>query len=348
MKFPAAHFVTSPSGLRSGPTPWQLHHDFRQGRLVRLRRGVYLPLPEWLAGTAWDRYALTTASLAVGGRSPVFCRETGLALWGVGLRQVPVTVAVLTPLPQKVGRRPLPELYGDRSLAAEVWAGVAPGGTPPGPPPPGFRDALRLGADDGSLRLRVPILGLDLRVQAFDDLLFDTVHRLTFDDAVVVLDQVLSGRRAPGATRTREELQQLCGRLPSEAARRRMSDALALADPRSESVGESWSRALIHRLGFEAPQLQHRIAGPFGEIARTDFFWPEARLVGEFDGLVKYVRSQDLSGTDPARVVVEEKLREDRIRAGGYRVVRWVWDDLRRPERFSALLLRAGVPRRSR
>ncbi|WFR84157.1 hypothetical protein [Arthrobacter sp. Y-9] len=348
MKFPPAHFVTSPSGLRSGPTPWRLHHDFRQGRLVRLRRGVYLPTAEWLAGTAWDRYALTIASLAVTGRSPVFCRETGLALWGVGLRRVPLTVDFLTPLPQKLGRRPLPGLYGDSGLAAEAWAGVAREGAPPGPLPPGFRDALRLGADDGSLRLRVPILGLDLRVQAFDDLLFDTIHRLTFDDAVVVLDQVLSGGGSAGATRTREDLLGICGRLPSNAARRRMSEALALADPRSESVGESWSRALIHRLGFEAPELQHRIPGPQGEIARTDFFWPEARLVGEFDGLVKYLRAQDLRGTDPARVVVEEKRREDRIRAEGYGVVRWVWDDLRRPERFAALLLRAGVPRRGR
>lgn len=348
MKFPAAHFVTSPSGLRSGPTPWQLHHDFRQGRIVRLRRGVYLPTSEWLAGTAWDRYALTVASLAAEGRSPVFCRETGLALRGIGLRHVPLTVDHLTPLPQKAGRRPPPALYGNRRSAAEVWAGVARERHPPGPLPSGFQDALRLGAIDGSLRLRVPILGLDLRVQALDELLFDTVHRLAFDDAVVVLDQVLSGRGSAGATRTREELQRICGRLPSKAARRRMSEAIALADPRSESVGESWSRALIHRLGFEAPELQHRIPGPQSDIARTDFFWPGARLVGEFDGLVKYLRSQDLSGTDPARVVVEEKRREDRIRAEGYGVVRWVWDDLRRPERFAALLLRAGVPRRAR
>lgn len=348
MKFPPAHFVTSPSGLRSGPTPWRLHHDFRQGQLVRLRRGVYLATAEWLAGTAWDRYALTIASLAVTSRSPVFCRDTGLALWGVGLRRVPLTVDYLTPLPQKLGRRPLPELYGDRDLAAEAWPGVAREGTPAGPLPPGFRDALRLGAADGSVRLRVPILGLDLRVQAFDDLLLDTVHRLPLDDAVVVLDQVLSPHRAAGVTRTREELQRICAGLPSKAARRRGSEALALADPRSESVGESWSRALIHRLGFEVPELQHRIPGPYGEVARTDFFWPGARLVGEFDGLLKYLRSQDLSGTDPARVVVEEKHREDLIRAEGYGVVRWVWDDLRRPERFAALLLRAGVPRRAR
>jgi len=348
MKFPAAHFVTSPSGLRSGPTSWQLHHDFHQGRLVRLRRGVYLPTAEWLAGTAWDRHALTTASLAVGGGSPVFCRETGLALWGIALRQVPETVDLLTPLPQKVGRRPLPRLYGDRRSAAELWAGVAPGDRPPGPLPPGFRDAHRAGNADGSLSVQVPLLGLEFRVQALDELLLETTHRLMFDDAVVVLDQVLSRRRAPGAMRTREELQRICARLPSTAARHRMSEALMLADPRSESVGESWSRALMHRLGFEAPELQHRVPGPSGEIARADFFWPTARLVGEFDGLVKYLRSRDLSGTDPAQVVVAEKLREDRIRAEGYGVVRWVWEDLRRPERFSALLLRAGVPRRSR
>lgn len=345
MKFPAAHFVTSSSGLRSGPTPWQLHRDFHQGRLVRLRRGVYLPTAEWLSGTAWDRYALTTASLGLGGDSPVFCRETGLELWGIGLRDLPETVDFLTPLPQKVGRRPHPALYGDLQTVSRRWAGTA---SSPGPVPRGFRDALRMGNSNGYCRVEVPVLGLDLRVQAFDELLLESIHRLAFDDAVVILDQVMSRRRTPAATRTREQLLGLITKLPSDAARRRMADALAAADPLSESIGESWSRALIHRLGFEAPELQYRVMGPYGEVARTDFFWPAARLVGEFDGLVKYLRSQDLSGTDPAKVVVEEKRREDRIRAEGYGVVRWVWEDLRRPERFAALLMRAGVPRRPR
>lgn len=62
-------------------------------------------------------------------------------------------------------------------------------------------------------------------------------------------------------------------------------------------------------------------------IARTDFWWPGRRVVGEFDGLGKYTRAQP-GGRSPAEVVVAEKLREDRLRDLGLRVVRWTWADL--------------------
>ena len=59
----------------------------------------------------------------------------------------------------------------------------------------------------------------------------------------------------------------------------------------------------------------------------TDFGWPAARTVGEFDGRVKYGRLVR-PGQDPGDVVYAEKLREDRLRAQGLAVVRWTWSDL--------------------
>ncbi|CAN7463321.1 hypothetical protein LJR078_003180 [Arthrobacter sp. LjRoot78] len=44
--------------------------------------------------------------------------------------------------------------------------------------------------------------------------------------------------------------------------------------------------------------------------------------------------------------MVEEKYREDRIRAIGFTVVRWVWADLMQPGRLERKLAAAGVPRR--
>ncbi|MFW8746088.1 hypothetical protein, partial [Mesorhizobium japonicum] len=61
----------------------------------------------------------------------------------------------------------------------------------------------------------------------------------------------------------------------------------------------------------------------------ADFAWPSYRLIGEFDGMGKYVRSDLTAGRDPAEVVVAEKLREDRLRAAGWRVVRWGWAQAR-------------------
>ena len=56
-----------------------------------------------------------------------------------------------------------------------------------------------------------------------------------------------------------------------------------------------------------------------GRRIRVDFLWPQQRLVGEFDGRVKYGEPQALW---------EEKLREDLIRRHDYRVIRWVWNDV--------------------
>jgi hypothetical protein len=349
MEFPHATFLSSASGTRAGATPWQLHRGYTRGSLVRVRQGVYLPAEQWLSGTGWDRYALTTASLAVRGESPVFCRETGLLLWGLGLAGIPQTVEYQTGRRQELGRAPAPTLYGNRDAAEELKGRVAPDLSML---PTGFRDARRLGTSTGNWSVVSQRLGLRLRVQDFDGLLSDTLHRLPFPDAVVVADQVIpaesgSARAGQRCARSSEQLAALCGSLSKSAQRERTATALAFADPLSESVGESYSRAVISMLGFEVPELQFRVIGPSGEVARTDYHWRGRKLVGEFDGLMKYTRARELSGKSAAQVVTEEKLREDRIRELGYGVVRWVWDDVMHPEHLAAKLLRAGVPRRT-
>ena len=77
------------------------------------------------------------------------------------------------------------------------------------------------------------------------------------------------------------------------------------------------------------PELQfdvHRSDGSL--VGTTDFAWPEAGLLGEFDGKVKYGRLLR-PGQEPGDAVYAEKLREDAIRAEDWEVVRWTWADLR-------------------
>lgn len=115
-------------------------------------------------------------------------------------------------------------------------------------------------------------------------------------------------------------------RWPGVRAARRAVDFL---DARSESPGESVSRVRMHLDGLPAPELQQDILGPDGKvIARVDFLWREQQLVGEFDGLVKYGRLLK-PGQQTQDVVVDEKIREDRIRDEDHGVVRWIWPDLR-------------------
>ena len=70
-----------------------------------------------------------------------------------------------------------------------------------------------------------------------------------------------------------------------------------------------------------------------GEIGRVDFV--VGRVVVEFDGSVKY------EGAEGRAALVNEKRREDRLRALGYAVVRVVWADLDHPERVATAVRRA-------
>ena len=140
------------------------------------------------------------------------------------------------------------------------------------------------------------------------------------------------------------------------AARRRPGNGKArsvvdFADPRSESMGESESRVLMARVRIPAPELQVEVYDASGRfVARSDFGWRKARLLGEFDGLVKYGRLLK-PGQSPTDVVVEEKRREERLRRVGWDVVRFMQPDLRQPPQFRALIMDAylaGVARVAR
>ncbi|MFJ3957408.1 hypothetical protein [Arthrobacter sp. NPDC090010] len=345
MEFPEFTFLTADRGphLRSARS---LSRDFTAGRLARLRRGVYVPMEEWLSGSAWTRYAMTTAAFGVLGAPPVFCRETVLSLYGFRLARVPQTVECLTGSQSGSGRRPAPVLYGDRSAAERIWRNVRSDRERPGLLPQGFREARRSGLEPSPLTLQLAHLGVSLPLQNLATALLDTVHRMPFPDAVVIADAIASRDSRIKGPCSLESLAAGLPALSSASARARTASVLDFALAGSESVGESFSRAVIAQLGFEVPEVQFRVMARGGEVARTDFHWRGRGLVGEFDGLMKYTRSRDLSGKDPARVVVEEKLREDRIRAEGYQVVRWIWDDIMRPELLMAKLIRAGIPRR--
>ena len=113
-------------------------------------------------------------------------------------------------------------------------------------------------------------------------------------------------------------------------------------------MGESLSRARIRELGLVVPELQVEVSDRSGRVGRVDFWWPDVRLVGEFDGRVKY----RTDGLDDSRALEErvwaEKVREDRLRATGRAVVRWTWGTALDPKRLYAHLSAAGVRRAGR
>ncbi|MGY1727565.1 type IV toxin-antitoxin system AbiEi family antitoxin domain-containing protein [Geodermatophilus sp. SYSU D01062] len=169
----------------------------------------------------------------------------------------------------------------------------------------------------------------------------DLARSVPFESAVVTADAALG---AGGVTRA--DLAACLQRMGPVPGSRRAARVVAFADGRSESVGETRSRVLLHRLGLPAPDLQVRLLRPDRSVVgRCDFGWREQRTVGEFDGRVKYRASE---GRDPGDVVFREKLREDEIRDSGWEVARWTWADLEAPSvvdrRVRRAFSRAGRP----
>lgn len=149
----------------------------------------------------------------------------------------------------------------------------------------------------------------------------DYARSVSYPSAVAVLDAALRGGAEPGLLSAVIDAARHCkGAL---VARR----ALAFADPRSESVGESVSRVVLAHLGLPAPVLQFEVFHQGVWIARTDFAWPGHRLIGEFDGRIKYLGTS----TEIADTVMREKRRQQALEDAGWTVVRWTWSDLKTP-----------------
>lgn len=110
--------------------------------------------------------------------------------------------------------------------------------------------------------------------------------------------------------------------------------ALPILDGRRENWFESWSFARLWQLGIEPPEPQvsvYDLRGRF--LGRVDGLWLAEGVAAEADGSGKYLGEFDpdgASGEAAARVVLAEKVREDRIRDCGLEFVRWSVNDMAR------------------
>lgn len=177
----------------------------------------------------------------------------------------------------------------------------------------------------------------NLGVTAVARALVETAATASFEAAVVSADAVLRSRQVSDDELGRVlELTQFWPGGPT------IRSAVAFANPLAESVGESRLRVLMHQHGLPSPMLQVAFEDAAGFVGRVDFYFPEYDTVVEFDGLMKYA--------DGAReILIQEKTREDRLRALGLQVVRTTWADLADPSRTVMAIQRAfGRSRRTR
>lgn len=342
--------------FRSTPT-WDGRHTSSEwgrqvdaGRALRVRQGIYLKPEYWAEAAPWTRLRIAIAATAMQ-RDPLFCRETALILHGAPLLREPKEVSARTLRDNGTGVRRAPTMTGKWRPAASEKAGLwrnIPTRLHHPVRPAGYRrtEALDL-RRTGELPLEQTVLGPACNpdvsgpeqywVEPLPIAVLDTVTRMSFAEGVTVLDWV----KRTGIFGPEEHLHYLT----TKVMHTRWDALWQFASPRSDSVGESWSRALIHELGFVAPTLQTSLHTDIGTY-RGDFCWETARVIGEFDGTAKYFEDRFTKGRDARHVLGAEKEREDAIRRAGWAVVRWTWKDLHDPPRFAARLKKQGVPLR--
>lgn len=285
----------------------ELDRDVRTGRLTRVCTGAYVSTQVWEELSARDRH-LVVAHVAqlMRRRRLVFSHWTAAAAWNLPI----------------LGEFP-PDAHA---------LGVKSSG--------GRSDERLVRHCVGVPAATVHLEGLEVTTLARS--VIDLARVASFSAGVVAADAALRGDGGGSYPALDRVLlfDEIGPRGRRGAARARQ--VVEFADARSGSPGESLSRASMLVAGIPAPILQHKFSDRFGVII-VDFWWPQFNLVGEFDGRIKYEDPLYLAGRTPQQALLDEKFREDRVRALGPRVSRWGWDVALSPGRLRAHLVAAGI-----
>ncbi|MEE2035867.1 hypothetical protein Q8791_01345 [Nocardiopsis sp. CT-R113] len=159
----------------------------------------------------------------------------------------------------------------------------------------------------------------------------DTLLRVDRDTAVCLMDSALNqGLVGQEEVNDLEEANR--GRKGCVNVRRWWP----LSDPRAQSALETRVRLICVDGGLPPDDLQRRfLDGGGGTIAVVDFWWEAAKLIGEADGIGPH---------SAPRVLARDRERQNALQRWypQTRIVRFTWQDLRRPEYVLATVAGAG------
>lgn len=290
----------------------ELARAAKSGRNRRVAVGAYLPTEHWELLDARERYLARVRAVAETRKNrPVLSHWSAAAIHdlpiiGVWPEQVHTTVAPTS---------------GGRSRNSVV------------------KHSLQLGEGD--------VVEIDgLLVTSVARTVLDLAATTSFMAAVTVADHALHldrfNRRPPLTTKS--ELWRLWERRLPFGGHARANRVIEFGETNADSPLESVSRVNMQVIGCPRPLLQSSFSDYLGFIGEVDFDWPDFGLLGEADGERKYRDEAYRSGRTVAQVMVDEKAREDRLRALPRGVSRWGWKTAINPAALRAKLSHAGLP----
>jgi hypothetical protein len=304
-----------------GLTKHQLAAAVNAGSLLRVRAGVYIDAQSWSQG---DDLAHLRTAVAVAHA----VRPDGVA--------VGHTAAKLLGLPQFGGVARETHLECDESQE-QIASTLVPLCLEPHFPTVHFAvpgHGSRTGwlqlhnfpvhEDDREIRDGLPVttlartaidysLGLELNKAVA---VLDACARLIIRSADSERDvrrEVIDANAVAYAMRTLSAVGEETWRRPGAGTLRR---ALPQINPASESVLESMSRVNMKRGRLPEPECGQPVRGADGHLYWCDFLWRRQRVIGEADGMSKYLSLDDLR---------REKIRQEALANAGWTVIRWNW-----------------------
>lgn len=202
-----------------------------------------------------------------------------------------------------------------------------------------IRHNRRLAPEDIVIIDGIPVTSIALTV-------LDISTIADFRSAVVAVDGALFRHRTdrPHPWLTAAELADAWEHAHPFRGEIRARTAMEFGVTGAQTPLESVSRVTMHQIGCPPPTLQHPYFDGDGFIGECDFSWLPVGSVGESDGKSKYLDASKRSGRSVEQVLLDEKVREDRLRAVVRSFGRWDWATAIDPRRLHAKLTGMGIP----
>jgi hypothetical protein len=263
-----------------GLTRQVLAERVKSGRLHRIHAGVYAPLPEPQL-TPHGRY---TAAVLACGPGAALSHHSSLRLSGLmGSSRTRIDVTV----PSRTGRV-LPDIRIHRSSTLR-------------------RSDIELvhGIPCTTLARTILDMAGELTLRQLERLLDEAAYQEVLPDGRVLEEQIEHNRGRASA----------CARLTRALTDHRIGST------RTDSPIEEEMLDLIRSTGLPPPKVQHWIDFEDGEpMCRSDFAWPDAKLILETDGLQAHGR--------PKRTMADYR-RDQRAARAGWHTLRFARAQIR-------------------
>jgi hypothetical protein len=289
----------------AGGDPRELRYAATRHELIRVRRGAYCRREQWNRLSDRDKHLLLIHAVHRLAQTPgIVAGLSAAAVWGLDV----------------------PGFWPKEVTLLSEYRG-------------GGKSERGVRRTSVAFRWVTPHWIGELPVTSLERTAIDLARTLPFAEGLACVDGILSHPQSLGADAIAAELE----RMPLRAGTAKVARVLEHASSMSGSVGESEARGVIIELGFEPPELQVEFVDSQGRIF-PDYYWRGVNVAGEFDGKVKFTRSEYTNG-DPGEVAWREKKREDRLRRQVAGVVRILTEHVKNPPSLARLLVEAHVPR---